>query len=166
MAERPAYWAVIPASVRYDRDLPPNAKLLYGEITALSNAKGYCSARNAYFADLFGLGEKSVSRLIAILAKGGYLQVEVIRNEKNEVVERRTVPIYGADGVRPPPLKNEDTPPPTSEGTPPPKNGEENIRLLLWQRLIVPVDELHPRQNGGIFQQVVQRDPHLGKGFL
>ena len=68
MAERPAYWAVIPASVRYDQDLPPNAKLLYGEITALSNAKGYCSARNAYFADLFGLGEKSVSRLIAILA--------------------------------------------------------------------------------------------------
>ena len=108
MAERPAYWAVIPASVRYDQDLPPNAKLLYGEITALSNAKGYCSAHNAYFADLFGLGEKSVSRLIAILAKGGYLRVEVIRNEKNEVVERRTVPIYGADGVCPPPLKNED----------------------------------------------------------
>ena len=108
MAERPAYWAVIPASVRYDQDLPPNAKLLYGEITALSNANGYCSARNAYFADLFGLGEKSVSRLIAILAKGGYLRVEVIRNEKNEVVERRTIPIYGVDGVRPPPLKNEE----------------------------------------------------------
>lgn len=138
MAERPAYWAVIPASVRYDQDLPPNAKLLYGEITALSNAKGYCSARNAYFADLFGLGEKSVSRLIAILAKGGYLRVEVIRNEKNEVVERRTVPIYGADGVRPPPLKNVDTPPPTSEGTPPPKNEEENNTSIEYIPPIVP----------------------------
>lgn len=136
--ERPAYWAVIPASVRYDQNLPPNAKLLYGEITALSNAKGYCSARNAYFADLFGLGEKSVSRLIAILAKGGYLRVEVIRNEKNEVVERRTVPIYGADGVRPPPLKNEDTPPPTSEGTPPPQNEEENNTSIEYIPPIVP----------------------------
>ena len=136
--ERPAYWAVIPASVRYDQNLPPNAKLLYGEITALSNAKGYCSARNAYFADLFGLGEKSVSRLIAILAKGGYLRVEVIRNEKNEVVERRTIPIYGADGVRPPPLKNEDTPPPTSEGTPPPKNEEENNTSIEYIPPIVP----------------------------
>ena len=138
MAERPAYWAVIPASVRYDQDLPPSAKLLYGEITALSNAKGYCSARNAYFADLFGLGEKSVSRLIAILAKGGYLRVEVIRNEKNEVVERRTVPIYGEDGVRHPPLKNEDTPPPTSEGTPPPKNEEENNTSIEQIPPIVP----------------------------
>lgn len=39
--ERPAYWAVIPASVRYDRELPPNAKLLYGEVTALSDKLGY-----------------------------------------------------------------------------------------------------------------------------
>ena len=26
--ERPGYWTVIPAAVRYDRALPPNAKLL------------------------------------------------------------------------------------------------------------------------------------------
>ena len=36
MKEKPRYYAIIPANVRYS-DLKPNAKLLYGEITALSN---------------------------------------------------------------------------------------------------------------------------------
>ena len=36
-----SYYAVIPANIRYDDDLTPNAKLMYGEITALSNEQGY-----------------------------------------------------------------------------------------------------------------------------
>ena len=136
--EKPGYWAVIPATVRYDSALPPNAKILYGEITALSNAKGYCCARNAYFAALFGLGEKSVSRLVAALAKGGYLQVEVIRDERNEVVERRIIPIYGSGDVCPPPPKIGDTPPRKNGGTPPPKNEEENNTSIEYIPPIVP----------------------------
>ena len=37
---RPGYWAVLPATVRYDKTLRPNAKLLYAEITALADANG------------------------------------------------------------------------------------------------------------------------------
>ena len=37
-----SYYAVMTAEVRYDKELCPNAKLLYAEITALSNTKGYC----------------------------------------------------------------------------------------------------------------------------
>lgn len=44
--ERPSYFAVIPASVRYDERLKPSEKILYAEITALINIKGYCYATN------------------------------------------------------------------------------------------------------------------------
>ena len=34
------YYAVIPAEVRYDKSLKPNAKLLYGELTSLCSRSG------------------------------------------------------------------------------------------------------------------------------
>ena len=37
MNEKPNYYAIIPANVRYDNELRANEKLLYGEITALSS---------------------------------------------------------------------------------------------------------------------------------
>ena len=43
------YFAIIPSHIRYDNDLIPNAKLMFGELTALSNDKGYCYATNKYF---------------------------------------------------------------------------------------------------------------------
>ena len=46
------YYAIIPAVVRYDNKLTDKAKLLYGEITCLSNKEGYCFATNNYFANL------------------------------------------------------------------------------------------------------------------
>ena len=54
MEERkPGYYAIIPSDVRYDDSIPPNAKLLYGEISALIGAEGYCFASNDYFAELY-----------------------------------------------------------------------------------------------------------------
>ena len=94
--EKPGYFAVLPANVRYDDALRPNAKLLFAEITALSNAQGFCVAGNAYFADLFGLTKKTVSELIAQLEKGGYIRCEVLRGNQKEVIGRE---IYVADPI-------------------------------------------------------------------
>lgn len=70
-----SYYAIIPANIRYDDELPPNAKLLYGEITALCNEKGYCWASNSYFADLYKVKKETVSRLIKSLVNKGYISL-------------------------------------------------------------------------------------------
>lgn len=90
-AERkPSYWAIIPASVRYDPKLIPNAKLLYAEITALQEATGYCFATNQYLSSLFGLKPATITTLLKNLADNGYIHVEIVRNpETKEVLQRK-----------------------------------------------------------------------------
>ena len=88
MNDKPNYYAIIPADVRYS-NLKPNAKLLYGEITALSGKLGYCYASNNYFADLYGVSKNTVSRWISDLIKLGFINIEVERNEKKQVIKRR-----------------------------------------------------------------------------
>lgn len=80
----PNYYAIIPASVRYSESLPPNAKLLYGEITALCNINGFCWAENEYFATLYKCSNETISRWISALKKGGFLQVEIDRKKGNK----------------------------------------------------------------------------------
>lgn len=101
----PNYYAIIPANVRYDAELPPMAKLLYGEIASLSNQEGFCWASNTYFARLYNVTTRSVSGLIGQLEDRGYISVEIdqgagnARNiyitqaiEKNNVGYRKNIP--------------------------------------------------------------------------
>jgi SOS-response transcriptional repressor LexA len=80
MSEKVSYYAIIPAEVRYDKDLPPNAKLLYGEITALCNKEGYCFASNEYFANLYGVSKRSITGWIAALEAKKYIRVSPTRH--------------------------------------------------------------------------------------
>ena len=73
-----SYYAIIPAPIRYDKDLQPNAKLLYGEITALANEKGFCWATNEYFSSLYGVSEVSISKWVNSLIKKDYIASEMI----------------------------------------------------------------------------------------
>lgn len=87
MAE-PTYFAIIPANVRYDKSLKANEKLMYGEITCLANSSGYCTASNAYFAELYGVENDTVSRWITNLARQGYVSVSIVRDEAGIVTHR------------------------------------------------------------------------------
>lgn len=87
--EQPNYYAIIPATVRYDNNLKSAEKLLYGEITALANKNGYCYAKNKYFADLYNVTTVSVSRWISHLQEMGYIETEVVRNENKEILSRK-----------------------------------------------------------------------------
>lgn len=93
---KPNFWAVIPATVRYDKQLSSTAKLLFAELTALSNKEGYCWASNQYFGDLFGLASGSVSRLIAELEERGFVRTVVDKSKGNE---RQIYPQVTAQGV-------------------------------------------------------------------
>ena len=73
-----SYYAIIPAPVRYDKDLQANAKLLYGEITALANEKGFCWATNEYFSNLYGVSETSISKWINGLIKKNYISSKMV----------------------------------------------------------------------------------------
>jgi hypothetical protein len=86
--ETPSYYAIIPADVRYDRNLKANEKLLYGEITCLSQKEGYCFASNNYFAELYEVTPQAISGWVKNLERCGYITCEYLHNG-TEIKERR-----------------------------------------------------------------------------
>lgn len=76
MKEAPNYYAIIPAPVRYAEDLSEFQKLLYAEITALSQKDWYCYASNNYFADLYGKGRDWISKSIKKMAELNYIKID------------------------------------------------------------------------------------------
>ena len=83
------YYAVIPASVRYDDTIPANAKLLYGEISALIGSNGYCYASNQYFADLYGVACETIARLLTKLEKADHIRRVIERDASGQITERK-----------------------------------------------------------------------------
>lgn len=67
--EQVNYYAIIPATVRYNPELKFAERLLYGEITALTNKRGYCFATNRYFSELYNVTTETISRWISHLKK-------------------------------------------------------------------------------------------------
>ena len=113
MSEKPGFYAIIPASVRYDDTLSPNAKLLYGEITALTSIKGYCWASNAYFARVYEVKPNAVSGWIKQLIEAGHIYSVIDSAEGNKRTLSIVAPIpkkgdsYTEKKVDPIPKKRE-----------------------------------------------------------
>lgn len=87
----PAYYGILTANVRYNDQLSMSEKVMFTEITALSNANGYCSARNKYFAELYDKSEKTISLWIKHLRDCGFIHIEYKRRGA-EVVLRKIYP--------------------------------------------------------------------------
>lgn len=119
-----SYYAVIPANVRYDKSLKANAKLLYGEITALTNEKGYCWASNQYFADLYEVSKQTISTWIKDLRERGYISVTMEYKEGTKEILNRYIRIDEY-----PTLENLNTPPlkKTKDNTTSSNNTNNNI---------------------------------------
>ena len=89
---KPNYYAVLPAEVRYAK-IPAQAKLLFCEITALSNATGYCWATNSYFAELYGMTKENISRLLAKLEKAGFIECSYKYNDNDKTYRKILIKI-------------------------------------------------------------------------
>jgi hypothetical protein len=109
MKDHPNYYGILPAKVRYCEALPPLAKVLFSEITALSNQWGYCTATNGYFADLYASinpktgerkpkGQSTIRRLVSKLQDEGFIKVQVDRIS-GKGTYRKIYPIVDLLGV-------------------------------------------------------------------
>ena len=107
---RPGYYAIIPANVRYDDSIPPNAKLLYGEISALIGEDGFCYATNAYFMKLYNFSDPTISRLLSQLEKAGYIKRQLEKDQSGQVVRRKLYLSVSMPEIHPP-IKNDTTSP-------------------------------------------------------
>ena len=89
MKEKPNYYAIIPAEVRYSKALTPNAKLLYAEITALCNMNGKCTASTEYFCKLYEVSRGAVQNWLKMLDDNGYItRVLIYRQGSKEILSR------------------------------------------------------------------------------
>ena len=91
MKNKPNYYAVIPANVRYDKSITPNAKLLYAEITALCNLNGKCCASTNYFADLYEVSRVSIQKWLKLLEDKKYIIRTIIYKEGSKQIETRYI---------------------------------------------------------------------------
>ena len=74
MKEKPNYYAILTAEVRYSKALIPNAKLLYAEITALCNMNGKCTASTEYFCRLYEVSKVSVQKWLKNLEDNNHIR--------------------------------------------------------------------------------------------
>tara|TARA_R100000963_G_C4637445_1_gene101332 strand:+ start:562 stop:1164 length:603 start_codon:yes stop_codon:yes gene_type:complete len=91
MKDKPSYYAIIPADVRYDTSLTPNAKLLYAEITALCNMNGKCVASTKYFSDLYEVSRVSIQNWLKLLEDKKYIKRSIKYKEGSKEILSRTI---------------------------------------------------------------------------
>lgn len=102
MSEKPNYYSILTANVRYDNRLSDSEKLLFAEITSLTQASGECWASNDYFAKLYNVSNVTISRRVSKLKNLGYIHVKMIYREGTKEILRRIIKIdttYGQNCI-------------------------------------------------------------------
>ncbi len=90
---KPSFYSILPAKVRYDKELKDKAKLIYSEITSLSNSDGECYALNEYFCNLYDISEATITRIMRQLKKKKLIEIEYIYKEGSKEILKRIIKI-------------------------------------------------------------------------
>lgn len=95
MEEMSTFFAILTADVRYSEKINANEKLLYAEITALTNRYGYCWASNDYFAKAFKCSPQAISKWIKNLKDNGFISCEYIYKDNSKEISKRVIKLGG-----------------------------------------------------------------------
>jgi DNA-binding MarR family transcriptional regulator len=74
---KPSYFSILTADVRYDKSLSASEKIFYSEITCLCQADGFCYASNSYFTNLYNCDSRTIQRWLSNLSKRNYIKIEI-----------------------------------------------------------------------------------------
>ena len=154
--ETPTFYTILPAAVRYDKNLKPNEKLLFAEISALTNVTGYCYASNAYFKNLFDASTRTVQGWLKHLQDCGYISIIQVGGGAGEQrAERRISPLAGMAVVPQTPAKKCADPP------------QKNAGRLLQDNINTREINAGAREDAfSIFQQAFPGNEQLTKALI
>lgn len=94
--QKPSYYSILTAPVRYSKVLSDFEKILFSELTTLANAKGYATASNAYLGFVFNKSVRTIARSLETMKKHGFISIEITREGK-EIVARKIFVIGEAE---------------------------------------------------------------------
>lgn len=66
-------YGLLPANVRHDKSIGDKAKLLYAEITAATDSKGFCTETNDRLGERMGATTRTIARALNELLKAGHV---------------------------------------------------------------------------------------------
>lgn len=94
LEDKPNYYSITPANVRYDKSLPMGARFMYGEITALTKKDGYCWAGDSYFAELYEVTNTTIQNWLRALERKGYISRKRIYKDGTKQIKNRYIRLF------------------------------------------------------------------------
>ena len=91
--DNPNFFAILPATVRYDPRLTPRSVLLYALLTSLACAGGEAYASNEYLMRVLEVSERTVMRLLRELVDTDYIAIRYEYKGDTLEIARRLIRI-------------------------------------------------------------------------
>jgi hypothetical protein len=81
-------------NIQNDKNICPNAKLIYNQIVALSKQTGYCYASKEWFAKNFQYSDRTVNRWISRLVARGYI-TRSVKKIGTKIISQNLIAVGG-----------------------------------------------------------------------
>ena len=86
-----AFYGLLPRIIRHNKNLKPNSKVLYSEITATLDEDGVCTKTNSYFQNVLGIGKSAISNCLTELRGQGFICIVIEMKENSQRFIKRYI---------------------------------------------------------------------------